>query len=250
MSPIYVPGKVVLRKDYIPLDANYNNVSLLLHGNGTNGSTTITDNSPTPKNLTADGTAQIGTAQSKFGGASLFFPSTASSILESPLQQRSTAQFSANFTVEFWYYPTNAGAAKSGVGQGLFDTRSAVSTTSNGFVIYNSSSNNKIAFFTAGSNRITSSTSPVNNTWYHVAVTRSNSSIRLFINGTQEGVTYANSADFSDGRLLISGVTDNRTGTNMMFEGYIYDLRITKDVARYTANFTPPTEPFPDRTDG
>jgi hypothetical protein len=33
----------------VPVDPVFNNVSLLLHGNGTNGSTTITDNSPSAK---------------------------------------------------------------------------------------------------------------------------------------------------------------------------------------------------------
>jgi hypothetical protein len=60
----------------VPVDPVFNNVSLLLHGNGTNGSTTITDNSPTPKTVTAVGNAQISTAQSKFGGASIAFDGT------------------------------------------------------------------------------------------------------------------------------------------------------------------------------
>ena len=55
----------------VPVDPLFNNVSLLLHGDGTNGFTTITDSSPTPKTVTAVGNAQISTAQSKFGGAVL-----------------------------------------------------------------------------------------------------------------------------------------------------------------------------------
>jgi hypothetical protein len=52
-------------------DPYYGNVSLLLYGNGTNGSTTIIDSSPSPKTVTAFGNAQISTAQSKFGGQRL-----------------------------------------------------------------------------------------------------------------------------------------------------------------------------------
>ena len=57
-------------------DALYANVSLLLHCNGTNGSTTFIDNGPTPKTVTAYNGAQISTAQSKWGGASALFDGT------------------------------------------------------------------------------------------------------------------------------------------------------------------------------
>jgi hypothetical protein len=57
-------------------DPYYGNVSLLLRGNGTNGSTTIIDSSPSPKTVTAFGNAQISTAQSKFGGSSIAFDGT------------------------------------------------------------------------------------------------------------------------------------------------------------------------------
>jgi hypothetical protein len=67
MSWLITPGQPV------PVDLNRSNVSLLLHGNGTNGSTTITDNSPSPKTVTAVGNAQISTAQSKYGGGSIAF---------------------------------------------------------------------------------------------------------------------------------------------------------------------------------
>jgi hypothetical protein len=56
-----------------PTDPYFSNVSLLLHGDGANGSTTIVDSSPSPKTVTAVGNAQISTAQSKFGGSSLAF---------------------------------------------------------------------------------------------------------------------------------------------------------------------------------
>ena len=54
-------------------DSSYASVSLLLHGDGADGSTTFTDNSPTPKTMTVVGNAKISTAQSKFGGAAMYF---------------------------------------------------------------------------------------------------------------------------------------------------------------------------------
>ncbi|MEL0120796.1 MAG: LamG domain-containing protein, partial [Opitutae bacterium] len=52
-------------------DQYFYSTSLLLKGDGTNGSTTIVDSSPSPKTVTAVGNAQISTAQSKFGGSSI-----------------------------------------------------------------------------------------------------------------------------------------------------------------------------------
>ena len=59
-----------------PPDPDFANVSLLLHGDGTNGSTTIVDSSSSSKTVTAVGDAQISTAQSKFGGSSIYFDGT------------------------------------------------------------------------------------------------------------------------------------------------------------------------------
>ena len=39
--PAYVPGKLTLASTYVQGDPNYSDVSLLLHGDGANGSTTI-----------------------------------------------------------------------------------------------------------------------------------------------------------------------------------------------------------------
>jgi hypothetical protein len=89
----------------VPVDPVFNNVSLLLHGNGTNGSTTITDNSPSPKTVTAVGNAQISTAQSKFGGASIAFDGSGDY-----LTVLNSSQFNFgvdDFTIEAWFYRTS-----------------------------------------------------------------------------------------------------------------------------------------------
>ena len=98
-------------------DVNYANVSLLLHADGVNNSTTILDNSSVPKIVATVGNAKISTAQSKFGGSSLVFDGVGDSLT---VPSSTAFQFGAStpFTIEFWVnfsgYPTsNAGSYAS-----------------------------------------------------------------------------------------------------------------------------------------
>jgi hypothetical protein len=83
-------------------------------------------------------------------------------------------------------------------------------------------------------------------TWYHIAVCKSGSSTKMFVNGTQAGSTYTDTNNY------VAGVNRPRIGSGgdvagNYFSGYIDDLRITKGYARYTASFTPPTSAFPNQ---
>ena len=213
-----------------PVDPQFGSVSLLLHGNGTNGSTTITDNSPTPKTVTAVGNAQISTAQSKFGGASIAFdgsgdylnvPSSASMRLEA-----------SDFTIEFWLYLAAQGTYI------IYDQRSVASQVVP--TIYTASG--QIKYLVSSSDRITGSTLAAA-VWNHIAVSRSGTSTKMFVNGTQAGSTYTDTNDYIQNPVGV-GTTLVTLSNNL--NGYIDDLRITKGVARYTANFIPPTAQFPD----
>jgi hypothetical protein len=66
----------------------------------------------------------------------------------------------------------------------------------------------------------------------------------MFLNGTQVGSTYTTS--FSYGANSSGFIVGDIVGSGGSVNGYIDDLRITKGVARYTANFTPPTAALPD----
>ena len=81
---------------------------------------------------------------------------------------------------------------------------------------------------------------------YHIALCRSGTATKLFINGTQSGSTYTDSSTYlsTQSRPVIAG--GGLTLGASPFNGYIDDLRITKGVARYTANFVPPIQAFPD----
>ena len=225
----------------VPVDPFRSQVSLLLHGDGTNSSTTITDNSPSPKTVTAVGNAQISTAQSKFGGASIAFDGAGSPVdrVVLPFNDGTTTFGSANFTVEGWVYRNNTSDSIFLTGQGDLQT---VATSS--FVLYLGSTTSD--FYLGASPFSCTSPSPAATTWAHVAWTRSGGTVRSFLNGSLVG------SNASLGALSINpGITQPASlGSNYLggapFNGYIDDLRITKGVARYTANFTPPAAPFPD----
>ena len=85
---------------------------------------------------------------------------------------------------------------------------------------------------------ITSSISLTINTWHHVAITRQNGTCRLFIDGTERG-SATNTSSFNDTKFAVG----SQTGiSNSFSSGYIFDARFTIGLARYTSNFTPPTE--------
>lgn len=221
-----------------PTDPNFSNVSLLLHGDGTNGSTTIIDSSPSPKTLTVSGNAQISTAQSRFGGASLFFDGSGDFITISNSETLSDFDFHAgDFTAEAWVFPR----VNSGV---ICIAAKRPATSATGWLF----SDIDFSGFIDGAWRqsVITAPRPTLNQWTHVALIRSGNDFRLFHNGTQVGNTYTQSGILQN--LVTQPVRIGMVGgtTEIPTNGYIDELRITKGVARYTASFTPPTAPFPD----
>ena len=228
--PIYTPGKLILKKEPVLAEPYYNDVSLLLHGDGANGSTTITDSSPTPKTVTAVGSAQISTTQSKFGGSSID-----NSVLGSYLSVAATTAFmfgTGDFTVELWlYFVAAASECRIIAFAGPNNTQLNLAYKNGG---------NRLTIVNEGvSHILTTSQDLIANSWQHIAYTRAANNLRLFFNGTQIGSTVGVAA-------INSNVSASLIVGDGVFRGYIDDLRITKGVARYTANFTPPTAPFPE----
>lgn len=210
-------------------DPYFSNVSLLLHMDGANGSTTFSDSGPSPKTVTVSGNAHISTAQSKFGGASGLFDGTGD-YLNAPQPSYGTG----DLTIEgfIWLSSTN--------GPTYFDNRA--SSPAAALVIYTSGGGNTaVTFYAAGADRAVSGALPIN-TWHHVAVCRASGTSRLFINGVQAGSNYADTNNYNQ--------TSVRLGANYLgnsgVTGHMDEWRVTVGVARYTANFTPPTAAFPN----
>jgi hypothetical protein len=216
-------------------------VSLLLHGDGANGSTTIVDSSPSPKTVTANNGAKISTAEAKFGSSSIEFLSTANtglSVAPSSLFRFGTG----DWTVEAWIYQRSQSnnAVLFEIGDHVQQDSFVILVGIHGITLYSG------AYFGPQTNVFTL------NTWQHVAVTRFGNLLYFFLNGSlvgnSGGYLFTNNlTSFATVSVAYAyGRSPSGSSNGYRFDGYIDDLRITKGVARYTSNFTPPTAPFPD----
>jgi hypothetical protein len=217
-------------------DPNFSNVSLLLHMDGSNGSTSFIDNSINSLAVTANGNAQISTAQNKFGGASAAFDGAGDYL---SVAANTLTDLPGDFTIECWAYFNSLGVAQTLLGKWgntnrawLFSVDSATQLT---FALGNNG-----GYSTLFSRAMSIST----NTWNHFAVCRAGTTIYQFVNGVQAGATGTSSANCSATQVTAVGI--NTDGNVYSVNGYIDEARITKGVARYTSNFTPPTVAFPN----
>ena len=213
-------------------DADFDKVSLLLHMDGADGSTIFTDSSAVPKTVAASGGAVVSTAQSKWGGASLALGGSGD-YLSSPAH----ADFVfgvGDFTVELLINTTTA-AEKV-----LVDQYQSGNTNSWQFAVRDG----RLSWYSGG--YVLTGAAAVNNgAWHHVAAARSAGTLRFFVDGVLDG-SAALGHNFNTNLVLGIGAQVGERSSAYDFPGYIDELRITKGVGRYTANFTPPTESFPD----
>jgi hypothetical protein len=137
-----------------------------------------------------------------------------------------------DFTVESWVYLTSI----SGADRYLFTTGNGVD---NSLRLYLDSTGN-VAVFTSNTLVLTSTNPLVVNTWTHVAVCRYNGTLAVYINGVRNGTASYSTAINCNGNISVGSA--NNLSASMI--GYLDDMRVTKGIARYTSNFTPPTTAF------
>jgi hypothetical protein len=165
-------------------------------------------------------------------GGSAYFDGTGDSLqtTNNPL-----LNLPGDFTIELWAYFTVLS------GNRILLERWA-STTSGTWQLYWRGTGTSIVWYVVDTIIIQdpSATTIAVNTWNHIAVSRSGTTVRMFINGVQVGSatnsnTLTNTQTLSVGRQASTGTND--------FIGYMCDVRITAS-ALYTSNFTPPTQPL------
>ncbi len=214
-------------------DVYFPQTELLLPFDGVNGATTTSDLSNKNHTLTFGGTAQLSTAQSKFGGTSLLLDGN-SDYVNAGGSNSSFTWGTSDFTIECWIYLNSIGAYENifshsspsvGIEWGL--------DGSSGFKIYMGGG----SWFVNGT--VTSSSGISTGQWVHVALVRNGSNFDTYVNGTKGGTT-ASSATSISAPSNNPYIGCNR-GTGGFIDGYIDDFRITIGRARYTSSFTAPT---------
>lgn len=184
------------------------------------------------------GNAQVSTTVVKYGSGSMYFDGTGDylQLTASP----NLALLAGDFTVEMWVYPLSYSAATN---YPLWDTR-ASATSTNGYYFGLTQTTGYPLLYLYPSTILTGTIAPSLNTWSHIAYSRVNGTIRLFVNGVQAG-SVANSNSISDPSANISRIGQSAVGGVENYTGYIDDFRITKGVGRYITNFIPPKVALP-----
>ncbi len=96
---------------------------------------------------------------------------------------------------------------------------------------------------------------PETKRWYHLAVTRESGVTRMFIDGQQVSIDQPDVNFYFNGTapFLVNGIPTT-SGASALddsgMDGWADAIRFTVGAARYTANFTPPSEPLPTDVGG
>ena len=192
----------------------------LLHFNGADASTTITDE----KGIvwTKNGNVQLDTAQKYFGSASLLLDGAGDWLYNSAV----FGPGAGSFCVDCWIK-----RAATGVVDTLFESRSAPTAT-DGFSL-SIQTTNKLTVYVYSSFRCTSSTS-IDTNWHHIACIGNGSTVKIYIDGVLED-TWTSAYNFSN-----DGAYWGRNSNNTTFlDGWIDEARITVGDTCWTGAFTP-----------
>ena len=213
-----------------PPDGQFNYVTMLLHGDGTNGAqnNTFLDSSTNNFTITRNGNTTQGSFSPYGSNWSNYFPS--SSYLE--IANNTALQMSTgDFTIEFWLNFSSLSNYQTIFTKGY--------NNAGGLLVQTDTGTGKLLVYVAGSVVITASSASTLGTWNHYALVRNSGTLTLYLNGTSVG-SVSNSTNFNNTESFNVGGSVSGYYTN----GYISNFRVVKGTAVYTGSFTPSTTPL------
>ena len=223
-----------------PLQYNDANTIILLHMDGTDASTTFTDVALGASHTwSANGNAQIDTANKQFGTGSTLFDGSGDYV-QSNFNMSSIASGGSDWTIDFWVYIEEYNSYPS-----LFGEKQTNQNTIEGWcpagtpAMYIQQGGTYQANFFGAENSVTLQT------WHHLAFEHQGDVYRIYTDGVLGGtpieseisITTAMSEKFAIGRFKNNG------GSQFFLNGALDEFRVS-NVARWGRNFTPQTIPY------
>lgn len=209
--------------------------TMLLHGDGTNGAqnNTFLDSSSNNFTITRNGNTTQGafTPYQQNGYWSNYFDGTGDYLTVGT--NSAFTMGTGDFTIECWVYPTSSSS------RGIIQIGTGHLNTSEAGPAIGIDSGGNWGIYTASSSGGTSSTAAAINTWSHLAMVRSSTTTKLYLNG-QQIHSVSDSTNYSTSYLTIGGWYSS----SYLTYGYISNVRVVKGTAVYTGAFTPPTAPL------
>lgn len=212
------------------------NTLLLLHFDGTNGSTTFTDSSSYARTATVVGNAQLSTAWSKFGTASALFDGSGDVIT---FPDSADWNFGANnFTIDFWMKSSTSSPI---CGQSYFTSGSDfqygvhIQGSGGALVVAGGSGPQN-----ASLNFTSSSSTYFDGSAHHVALVRNGNVFTIYKDGVADGSQTISITLMNSSETFKIGRSNTASGD---YNGSIDEFRIS-NIARWTTGFTPPTSAY------
>lgn len=222
------------------------NTVVMLHCDGSDGSTSFPDSSASAHSVIARGNAQVDADAKKFGTGSALFDGNSSFLV---VGNSSSADFylsDSNFTIDFQMRKNSLELNQYGMLFSKYDLSTQKAYASG---VVNAAGTDTLQFFySIDGNNFTAANAGVvtldTSQFYHIAVVRSGTSLYQFFNGVLAGTAHdiGTSNLFNSSRNFTVGtLSDESFGS---FDGWIDEFRLSKGTARWTSDFTPPISAY------
>ncbi len=204
-----------------PVKADSNDV-LCLHCDGANNGIDFPDNRTPKKTITpfAGGGARTSTSAYKFGNASAFFDGATDYLYH--FWNLGTWDYTIDFRMrsnQTGTYPTLVAKYDDNFGVFL--------------------SNGKIFVYHVGGTNLLSTSTYNDNEWHHVAVVRDNGTVTIYKDGNADGTKLMNQNLTTTAFVYVGKDLNNK-----QYAGFLDEVRVSRKIARWSANFTPPTSEY------